>query len=123
MASLSLRVSNPATVTLPSSGVISPAMIRIKVVLPAPSGPTSPVRRPGWIVAPIPRSACTSPKCLLSPLISTAGAGAAGWAGGVTFMSPRTRVDGDRHGHARAQSFVGIGDDETQAVDEVGAQV
>jgi hypothetical protein len=56
----------------PSVGAISAAIMRIRVVLPAPSGPTRPVRRPVSIAASTPASAVISPKRLTTPTISTA---------------------------------------------------
>ncbi len=35
-------------VTVPWVGAVSPTMMRIVVVLPAPLGPRKPVTRPGW---------------------------------------------------------------------------
>ena len=49
------RVLMPTT-TSPSSGASSPRSVRTSVVLPAPLGPTMPMRSPGFIISVSPRN-------------------------------------------------------------------
>jgi hypothetical protein len=51
----------PSTVTVPAAGTASPARMFIKVVLPAPFGPTSAARCPAGIASVHLRSAQVSP--------------------------------------------------------------
>ena len=54
-----LATSMPSTSSCPLSARNSPAASRIKVVLPAPSGPTSAVSMPRGASSDTPSSACT----------------------------------------------------------------
>ena len=54
-------------VTSPRLAGVSPAMIRIVVVLPAPLGPRNPVTRPGWQVKLMSSRARNAPYDLESP--------------------------------------------------------
>ena len=63
----------PSTRTWPRSGLVKVAMIRTRVVLPAPFGPSSAVIVPAGIVRSTPPSAVTEPKFLATPTASTAG--------------------------------------------------
>src|SRR6266545_4113383 len=108
-----LTLSWPSTVMAPASGLSRPAIRRSRVVLPAPSGPTRPVISPGTISAVTPSSAVLAPKRLTTPSSTTAEADTA----------LRLERDADRHGHALAQPVVGIAHEDTQPVDELGAQL
>src|SRR5205085_1259027 len=59
--------------TRPRVGGVSPAITRSNVLLPAPFSPTMATNRPRSKPALISRSAANGPKCLLTPLSSTAG--------------------------------------------------
>lgn len=59
--------------TSPESGRSSPVTMDSVVVLPAPFGPTSPMKRPAGSVRSIPATAVCVPKRLVSPRICTAG--------------------------------------------------
>ena len=75
----------PSTSTVPAVGCIRPASSRMRVVLPAPSGPTSPMILAGGSAALIPASAVAVPKVFTSP--STRAAGGAGVAGAWTLTA------------------------------------
>src|SRR5438093_3354280 len=57
----------------PASGLRNPATSRSVVVLPQPDGPRSATSSPGFTWRSRPRTAATSPKRLVSPLIVTPG--------------------------------------------------
>src|SRR6266568_6681947 len=56
--------SRPAMVTVPESGVSSPAMIRSVVDFPHPEGPSSTAKRPGSAVKLTPSTAGSAPQAL-----------------------------------------------------------
>src|SRR6266568_2506677 len=56
--------SRPAIVTVPESGVSSPAMIRSVVDFPHPEGPSSTAKRPGSAVKLTPSTAGSAPQAL-----------------------------------------------------------
>ena len=56
----------PATVALPDEAGVSPTMIRMVVVFPAPLGPRKPVTRPGRAVKLTSSTAANPPYFLLS---------------------------------------------------------
>src|SRR5207247_3679573 len=60
------------SVTVPPSGVSSPASIRSSVDLPAPLGPISPTRAPSFISSEAPSRICRPPKDLTTSLSWTA---------------------------------------------------
>ena len=62
----------PSMTMLPASGRITLANMRMAVVLPAPSGPTSPKISPGRTEKLKLSTAVIAPKRLVSPLTSTA---------------------------------------------------
>src|SRR5688572_17594641 len=106
------------TSTVPASGSSRPVSSRISVVLPAPSGPTRPVMRPGSISMLTPSSAAGPPG---AKRLVTARAMATGPA--ISAACGRPRIwHADRHRLALAQRVIGVGDDDAQPVDEVGAQ-
>src|SRR5690606_25361479 len=105
----------PSTVTRPASMVMSPVRMRMRVVLPAPSGPTSPVMRPDLMVAEMSaRAGGPSPKRLVTPSMRTR-----------TSFTVRIlrRVEPHRHRHALPQALVGVLHDDAQAVDEIASEV
>src|SRR6478736_5695449 len=63
----------PRTSTAPLVGRESPSTMSMVVVLPAPFGPRKATISPGWISRSMPRTACTSPKSLVTPPRRTAG--------------------------------------------------
>ena len=70
---IALRGSIPNTSTVPLVGRESPSTMSMVVVLPAPLGPRNATISPGWISRSMPRTACTSPKSLVTPASRTAG--------------------------------------------------
>src|SRR5258708_2782490 len=96
-----------------------PARIRMRVVLPAPSGPTSPVISPGAMRIDTPSSAGF---CILAKRLTTASATATG--SDMTLSSRRGSGVGhsDAHRCTLAQALIRVVDDDAQAVDEVGSQ-
>ena len=56
--------SRPAMVTVPESGVSSPAMMRSVVDFPHPEGPSSTAKRPGSAVKLTPSTAGSAPQAL-----------------------------------------------------------
>src|SRR5215470_2450551 len=59
-------ISSPPISMLPSSASSSPAIVRRRVVLPQPDGPTSTVNSPSGMSRSTPRTAWTPRKCLCS---------------------------------------------------------
>src|SRR5579884_2874455 len=57
----------PSTKISPLSGMFTPAMVLIRVDLPAPLSPTRPTTSPEYTSKSTPRSACTAPKDLVMP--------------------------------------------------------
>ena len=70
---MACRGSRPSTVALPVVGLDSPSTMSMVVVLPAPLGPRKATISPCWSSRSMPRTACTSPKALVTPESETAG--------------------------------------------------
>ena len=64
-------MSLPWKSTAPASGLVKPATISKTVVLPAPLGPMIPRISPSCTCRSTPRTACTPPKDLVSPRVSS----------------------------------------------------
>src|SRR5450631_3447233 len=60
---------SPRTDTVPASGMTRPTMLRIRVLLPAPLGPSNPRHSPSFNSNVTPLTAVKSPKRLTSPSI------------------------------------------------------
>ena len=74
----------PNTVTAPASGRLSPRIMSMVVVLPAPLGPSKATVSPASMARSMPRTARTTPPCgVLKPLGEPARADTAGGRAGV----------------------------------------
>src|SRR6185312_6776369 len=93
--------------TAPASGFSRPINVRSKVVLPAPSGPMSPCRRPPSKEKSVPSSAWLGPSFFLSPATSMPMP--------AMDVLPR-KPDFDRH--ARLQGLVGVLERDLDPVDQ-----
>jgi hypothetical protein len=71
-------ISKPSITMLPLSGRSNPAIIRIKVVLPQPDGPSSEKNSPLRISTDTPSTATTPPKRLETSRIATKAESAGG---------------------------------------------
>src|SRR5580765_3641927 len=113
--------SAPKTRTVPSSGASSPQMVRIVVVLPAPSGPMTPNISPASTLNETPSSAFVGPKLLRRPSMEiTASTLNSSWrAAGLTGLQPE--IDFDRH--ARLEHALAVVDAHLQPVHELRALI
>jgi len=143
----SVTLSSPRTVIDPCVGESNPAAMRIRVVLPAPSAPISPVTRPASASKDTERNASTGGPFFVSKVFcssrtanttvaSEAGAGFSvaamaglsfGCRGGCRCRGRRIGrhrgFDGYADRHAQAQLIVRVFRKDTGFIDQVGAQL